>query len=330
MITAYTPTEAHLSAGALSSLSSETVWIDLLEPTDDEKKAIENQLDITIPTYDDMQEIEASSRLYLEDEALFMTASILSNADSNNPQGKAITFILSGSTLVTVRYATPLSFAGFIRQATHHRPHGPRPTADAVLSGLLETIIDRMADVMERTDADLNRISHSIFRTGTTGPDGAKKVNKPRNDLQEVLQAIGQNGDLSSKAMETLLGIDRMITFMAQNGDGLISTDIRLRAKTMMRDIHSLTDHAAFLSNKINFLLDATLGMINIEQNTIIKIFSVVAVVFLPPTLFASFYGMNFDLMPELKLDFGYPLALSLMIVSVFTPYLFFKRKGWL
>ncbi len=327
MITVYTLIDEHLEQGDISALSPAALWIDLLEPTGDEKKAVENMLGINIPTREEMQEIEASSRLYQEDDALYMTAPILSNVDSRRPQGSAITFILTRLCTITVRYATPLSFITFAHRATRQR--GLCLTADAVLSGLLETIIDRIADIMERIGNDLDAVSHEIFR-----PDyletKEQPPNRPRNDLQEILRSIGRNGDLTSKARDTILGIGRMITFLSQSDESLTRKEIRLRAKIMTRDIRSLTEHASFLSTKINFLLDATLGMINIEQNNIIKIFSVVAVVFLPPTLIASIYGMNFEIIPELKLEFGYPMALLLMVFSVALPYIFFKRKGWL
>ena len=327
MITVYTLVDEHLEQGDITALSPAALWIDLLEPTAEEKEAVQAMLAIDIPTREEMQEIEASSRLYRESEALYMTAPILSNVDSRRPQGAAITFILTRLCTITVRYATPLSFITFAHRATRQR--GLCMTPDAVLSGLLETIIDRIADIMERIGNDLDSISHEIFR-----PDyqdsGDTPQNKPRNDLQEILRSIGRNGDLSSKARDTILGIGRMITFLSQGDDVPARKEIRLRAKTMTRDIRSLTEHASFLSNKINFLLDATLGMINIEQNNIIKIFSVVAVVFLPPTLIASIYGMNFKFMPELDFDYGYIMALLMMVVSVATPYFFFKRKGWL
>ncbi len=327
MITVYTLIDEHLEQGDISALSPAAVWIDLLEPTSEEKEAVQAMLAIDIPTREEMQEIEASSRLYQEGEALYMTAPILSNVDSRRPQGSAITFILTRLCTITVRYATPLSFITFAHRATRQR--NLCLTADAVLSGLMETIIDRIADIMERIGNDLDTISHQIFRPDYQDTDD-KQQTKPRNDLQEILRSIGRNGDLSSKARDTILGIGRIITFLSQSDESLTRKEIRLRTKTMTRDIRSLTEHASFLSTKINFLLDATLGMINIEQNNIIKIFSVVAVVFLPPTLIASIYGMNFKSMPDLDLAYGYPMALMFMVISVAMPYLFFKRKGWL
>jgi magnesium transporter len=153
----------------------------------------------------------------------------------------------------------------------------------------------------------------------------------PVSSFQDVLRRLGRKGDLTSKARESLFGIERLLIFFSQScGRDEKGRDLRPRVETMIRDVRSLADHSTFLSSKVTFLLDATLGMINIEQNAIIKIFSVVAVVFLPPTLIASIYGMNFDLMPELHWWFGYPLAICLMIGSALAPFLYFKRRGWL
>ena len=149
-------------------------------------------------------------------------------------------------------------------------------------------------------------------------------------DFQKLIARIGRAGDLATKARESLVSIGRLLAFAIQASQARGRKGSGSRLKTVGRDVASLSDHASFLNQKINFMLDATLGMINIEQNAIIKIFSVAAVVFLPPTLIASIYGMNFTDMPELGLPFGYPLALALMVVSAILPYWYFKRRGWL
>jgi magnesium transporter len=194
----------------------------------------------------------------------------------------------------------------------------------AVLLGLIETIIDRMADYIERIQGEVEILSRSIFEM-----KGGTASRQKRFDV--LLKSIGREGELTSRARESTHSLGRLLTFLTQvvnerKADKLM----KARVRTAARDVASLTDHVSFLSNKIVFLLDATLGMINIEQNNIIKIFSIVAVVLLPPTLIASIYGMNFELMPELRWTFGYPLALLAMVISAVLPYFFFKRKGWL
>jgi magnesium transporter len=201
-----------------------------------------------------------------------------------------------------------------------------------VLISLLEAVVDRAADHLERVGTIVDDTSRQIFNTDRRS--SSRRVRKKAPNLQELLEKIGEEGDFNSKMRESLVSIGRLAAFMSAILEPLKQTramkDHRARIKILQRDIISLTDHASFLSGKISFLLDAVLGMISIEQNGIIKIFSVAAVVFLPPTLVASIYGMNFKIIPELDWAMGYPFALALMIVSAVLPYIYFKRKGWL
>jgi magnesium transporter len=295
------------------------VWLDLYQPSEAEEDAVERALGIEVPTREEMKEIEASSRLYREDDALFMTATLVTNADSETPESSALTFILAGDRLVTVRYADPLPFRAFATYALRH----PGACGDgyAVFGGLLEAIIDRIADVLEADGADLDRLSREVF---------SRSAAQTSRDFQKILSRLGRAGDLASKVRESLVSLGRLLAFAIQGTQARGRKTGSARLKTIGRDVASLSDYAAFLNNKVGFLLDATLGMINIEQNAIIKIFSVAAVVFLPPTLIASIYGMNFAHMPELGWPLGYPLALALMVVSAILPYLYFKRRGWL
>ena len=300
-------------------LPERTVWLDLYQPSAEEEKAVERVLGIEVPTREEMKEIEASSRLYREDDALFMIATLVTNAESEAPESTAVTFILAGDRLITVRYADPLPFRAFVAYALRH----PTACADgyAVLIGLLEAIVDRIADVLEAVGADLDRLSRDTFsRSGA----------QASRNFQKLLSRLGRAGDLASKVRESLVSLSRLLAFAVQGIQSSGRKGGGSRLKTVGRDVASLSDYASFLSNKIGFLLDATLGMINIEQNAIIKIFSVAAVVFLPPTLIASIYGMNFEHMPELAWPLGYPMALVLMVVSAILPYWYFKRRGWL
>jgi magnesium transporter len=302
---------------------AEASWIDLYQPTREEEKAVERALGLEVPTREEMQEIEVSSRLYEDNGILYMTASVLMNADSDQPQSTAITFILVGHKLATIRYGEPRAFRTFPTHAA--RMPGVCQTGESTLLGLLDTIIDRTADILERIGADSDKLSREIFGPGSSGRPG--RVSS--DDLRRALRELGRHQDLSSKARESLVTMGRLLTFLATPGTER-SKDFRNRVKSLARDAHSLTEYTAFLSNNLTFLLDAMLGLINIEQNAIIKIFSVAAVVFLPPTLIASIYGMNFDVMPELGWRFGYPLAIVLMVISAILPYLYFKRRGWL
>jgi magnesium transporter len=149
-------------------------------------------------------------------------------------------------------------------------------------------------------------------------------------DLRAVMERIGRDGDLTSKARESLVTLARQLTFIQQSTAIQLPRELVARYRSMARDVLALSDHASFLANKSSFMLQATLGLLNIEQNNIIKIFSVAATMFLPPTLIASIYGMNFEFMPELDKHYGYPLALLLMVVSAVVPYIYFRRRGWL
>jgi magnesium transporter len=323
MIRWYTQENGRLKAvEATPSGVDQLVWIDLDSPSDREEADLETLLGIDIPTKEEMEEIEISSRLYNEDGAAFMTATLPSQADSDDPLMLPVTFVLTGNRLVTIRYHEPRIFQTFPTRA--EKMSMGCETGEGVLLALLEAIIDRLADILERAGRDIDGLSRSIFQHQADKPTKTQ-------DFQRVLKEIGRKGDLTSNIRESLLTLERLIGFL---GHGSLqrksSKEVRERIKTLARDARSLADHASFLSQKITFLLDATLGMINIEQNAIIKIFSVAAVVFLPPTLVASSYGMNFEFMPELQWRLGYPWAIGLMIVSAIIPYLYFKRRGWL
>jgi magnesium transporter len=273
-----------------------------------------------VPTREEMKEIETSNRLYEEDGALYMTSVIVAKIETDRPETSAITFILVRNKLITIRYTDSLSFRRYIAHAERH-PSVAGASA-TILGGLLESIVERTADVLERVGADLDELSASVF--------ASQRRRTVSRDLRAVMERIGRNGDLTSKARESLVSLGRLLTFVQQAASIALPNDQRARFRTLSRDILSLSDHASFIANKLTFMLEATLGLINIEQNNIIKIFSVAAVVFLPPTLIASIYGMNFEHMPELRWMLGYPFALLVMVVSAILPYVYFKRRGWL
>lgn len=299
------------------------VWADMFTPTKDEETMIEQWLGVGVPTREEMEEIEISSRLYVEDGAYFMTATLPSQADSDDPVMSPVTFVLRRNLLVTIRYHEPRAFQTFPMRA--EKASTGCTTGETILIGLLEAIVDRLADVLERASRGVEAISKDIFNPTAT------KASKRDRDFQRLLKDIGRKETLTSDIRDSLTSLQRLSGFLANAvGQGKNGKDSKAHVKTLSRDVLSLTDHANFLSQKITFLLDATLGMINIEQNGIIKIVSVAAVVFLPPTLVASIYGMNFELMPELKWLFGYPFALGMMVVSAILPYWYFRRRGWL
>jgi magnesium transporter len=305
----------------------EFLWADLFEPTVAEEKAVESLLTVDVPTRDEMKEIETSSRLYEENGAVYMTATVGSKLDTPMPESSAITFILANDRLITNRYVDPTPVRRFM-QFVERSPAACTSSA-TLLAGLLESFVERIADLLERVQAELDAVSHTIFgRSNGAGPQ--KKMPPGSGDLQAMIQKIGANGDLVSKARESLVSFQRLLMYVQQANGVTLSQDQRGRFTSTLRDVQSLSDHATFLGNKIQFLLDAVLGLINLEQNNIIKIFSVAAVMLMPPTLVASVYGMNFHFMPELEEHWGYPMALLAMVVSAVLPYLYFRRKHWL
>lgn len=298
------------------------VWIDLVNPSPDEEADLQARLGIGLPSREDMEEIEISSRLYQNDGAAFMTATLPAQTEQDQPVMAPVTFILAGQRLITVRYHEPRAFVTFPLRAS--RVNLGCGNGEAVLVALLEAIVDRLADVLERAGREIDAISQNVFRPQTARPTAGR-------DFHGLLQAIGRKGDLTSKIRDSLVTLERLIGYLGPlTLQRKSEQDIRARVETLGRDAGSLNDYVSFLSQKVTFLLDATLGLVNIEQNATIKIFSVAAVAFLPPTLIASIYGMNFEIMPELAWPWGYPLALGLMVTSAVLPYLYFKRRGWL
>jgi magnesium transporter len=297
------------------------VWFDLVNPAPGEDKLIERRLGIAVPTREEMQEIEVSSRLYTEHHARFMTATLMCNSDTAVPKTTAVTFILAKHCLVTVRYDDPRPFMITSNKLTRICP--ANTTGETVLMELLDAVIDREADLLERIGIDVDQVSHDIFDPHGRGPEQGQSY-------METLKTIGSKGDLTSKVRESLVSLGRLLLFLANEAEGMRwLKDVRLQLISMQRDVQSLSDHATYLSNKITFLLDALLGVVTLEQNNVIKIFSIAAVVLLPPTLVATVYGMNFKNMPELDWQYGYPIALFLMVVAAIVPYYIFKWKKW-
>jgi magnesium transporter len=298
------------------------VWFDLVNPNLEEDKTVERRVGIAVPTREEMQEIEVTSRLYVENGARYMTATLMCQSDTAAPKTTPVTFILSGHRLITVRYDEPRPFMIVGNKLARLCP--PAVSGESVLMDLLDAVIDRAADILERIGTEVDQVSHDIFE-----PEGAPADRS--KSYHVILKTIGRKGDLTSKVRESLVSIGRLLLYLANEADSMRwAKDQRAVLKGMQRDVQSLSDHATYLTNKIQFLLDALLGMVTLDQNNVIKIFSVAAVVLLPPSLVATIYGMNFKHMPELDWFFGYPFALALVLMAAVLPYYFFKWKKWL
>lgn len=301
---------------------AQAIWFDLYKPTADEDRAVEQALGITVPTRDEMDEIQISNRLYHEDGATYATASIVVGMSMGTPVLEPFTLILARGRLVSVRYAEPKPIEQFLARAC--KPGNSLMGATGILTEMMEGLVNRASDLLGDAVADLDRLTRDVF-------DPRQKVgaSSPLR-MKIMLKQLGQIGDLLSKLRDSLVSLRRLFNFLAADFSATELATVRIQLQTLALDAEALIDHATFTSQKINLLVDAMLGLIGVEQNAIIKIFSVASVVFLPPTLIASIYGMNFDVLPELHWHYGYPAALVGMVASAVLPYLFFKHKGWL
>ena len=298
------------------------LWIDLLEPTRAEDHLVEAFLGISIPTREEMQDIEPSEIIYTEGDARYMTARVLCQSDTEQPRLVAVSFILTAQALVTVRYDEPRAFTMFTQRAA--KPTGCGHQPEAVFDGLLEAIIDRAAEILGRVGDQIEDLSRSVFERRSD------KLERS-GGYQGVIRQLGRQAGLISNVRESMVSLERMLIFMQANyARPTKRSGFQAEWRTAIRDVQSIEDHATFINNKVQFILNATLGLVSLEQNKIIKIFSVAAVIFLPPTLIASSYGMNFKNMPELNWEYGYPMALGMMVLSVACTYTFFKMKRWL
>ncbi|MBU2581535.1 MAG: magnesium transporter CorA family protein [Alphaproteobacteria bacterium] len=310
------------TAPATGGAARPPVWIDLQEPTLAEIAEIESEFGINLPSRDEMQEIEVSSRLYQEGQAHFMTTMLVYRVDTSDPQTGEVTFVLMKDTAITIRFASPRAFQNFSRQAT--TGDIPCRSPEAIIIGLLETIVEREADLIELLQNRTETTSKQIFEMKGHEYSRARRYSV-------ALKEIGKINVLTSRTRESLVTQSRLLTYFsnfAQNS--ALDGSMRQRIRTIQQDVISLSAHVDYLSGRLTFLMDATIGLVSIEQNQIIKLFSVVAVMLMPPTLIASIYGMNFRHMPELDMTWGYPIAVSAMVVSAIVPFVYFKRKGWL
>ncbi len=300
-------------------------WIDLFAPSVEEENAVEAFLGLSIPTREEAQEIETSSRFYEEDGSTFLNLAVLIGVDAKTPKLSPLSFVVAGSWVVTVRYEESAAFRQFHSHVV--RPQGTCRSASAVVMHLTEALIDRAADVVEKVGADIDTINTDIFSRGTR----AERGGKIREDkLATFLEKIAYQNDIISKSRESLVSIERMVQYLSSAEIGWSNKKSDHHRLVMMgRDIGSLTDQLSFLSSKATFLLDATLGLITVEQNNVIRVFTVAATILLPPTLIGTIYGMNFTRMPELDWPFGYPLAIGLMVAAGIVPYLVLKKRGW-
>jgi magnesium transporter len=302
-------------------LASDVVWVDLLKPTPGEIAAVEEGSGLTLPSQEELSEIESSSRLRTDGDVLFLSAPLVSRAQMQDPETTPVGFVLAPELLVTVRYEPLGSFDAYQGTA--------RGSAAEVFVGLIEAIVDRIADILEHIAVDLDKLSHRLFRSRSVA-GGVRRTRAQENaDLRSILRRLGAGGDLASKIRDSLLALARIVPYVATMRGSDLPSQVKTRLETLRQDLASLNDYEAHLLNKVQLLMDATLGLINVEQNDIIKVLTIVSVVGVPPTLVASMYGMNFKYMPELEWAWGYPYGLAMIAITAIAPLIWFKWRGW-
>ena len=303
---------------------SDAVWIDLLDPTDDERQRVEQATKLRLPTKAAIEEIESSSRVFKEGAAFYLSTPVLESTDCMKGAVTTVGFVLSPAQLVTLRFGHVAAFDAVT--ATYASVTAPS-ARDAFLK-LLEAIVEHTADALEHASAELESISHAAFHAEPAG--GRYSLAKSSKALRGALRRIGRMGDGISHIRDTLLGLGRIAAFVHEGGHETRGAADVTRSSAIRTDIVSLNEYELHLSNKVQFLLDATLGFINIEQNDIVKTLTVASVVGVPPVLVAGIYGMNFKNIPELSWSLGYPYAVVLIVVSALVPVAWFKWRGWM
>jgi len=295
---------------------ADPVWVDLTDPTDDERTWVKTIYGVTLPGEDEVKDIEASARYYeAENGYLHLRTDFLLEEEDGPSRIVTVAFILARKMLFSV-HTDDLPVFRLVRMRARSRPGSIADYMDVLLD-LYATDAEYSADALEGIYQNLEEVSGRVLQEEFTDQDAAAALN-----------AIAHEEDLNGRIRRNMMDTRRAVSFLMRGR--LLNSEQFEEARQILRDIESLDGHTSFLFDKINFLMDATVGFININQNKIIKIFSVASVAFLPPTLIASIYGMNFKWLPELEWPLGYPFALLLMVISAIAPFWYFRRRGWL
>ena len=298
-------------------------WIDLLNPTDSEVEFVENTTGFRVPHREALEEIESTSRNYQEGGAIYLSAPLIARAASPDGVLTPVGFILGQRVLITLRFAELSAFTAAATQAQAMR----ELSSGEAFVRLLEQIVDRGADLLEHAGGELDQLSHRAFHANRVRN---RDIAEASTRLREALRAVGRMGDRTSQIRDSLLGLGRITAYASETCGARLEPELERRLSAVRADIMSLNDYEAHLANKVQFLLDATLGFINIEQNDIVKVLTIASIVGVPPVLVAGIYGMNFKIIPELSWAWGYPYSLMLMLVSALIPLIWFKWRGWM
>lgn len=290
------------------------IWLDLIEPTEEERTELQEGLGQSLASFLELEDIEASARFFEDEDGLHLHSFFYCEDEDDYADLASVAFTIRDGRLFTLRDRELPAFRLYRMRSRYQRLE--ECNAYEVLLDLFETKIEQLADVIETGYSELEKLSRVIL-------DG-----KQGEAFNDALSTLTEQEDNSSKVRMCLMDTQRALSFLVRK-TRLPANQLE-QAREILRDIESLQPHNESLFQKVNFLMQAAMGYINIEQNKIMKFFSVVSVMFLPATLVASTYGMNFEFMPELHFKYGYPMAIGLMIAAALTPYIYFKRKGWL
>ncbi len=291
----------------------QALWIDAVDPDEPERALVEEVLHAELPESDDVEEIEASARFFEDAQGLHIHSLFLTQEEGRHTT-TTVAFILQPSRLISFRDMEIADFRLLRMRARHGRIHAHDP--EELLITIFEQKVENLADTIEDLHERLEDVSYMVLED-------------EQGDLEEAIDQLAKLENSNGRIRMCLMDTQRALSFLLRHLSPA-KLELRERCRDIVRDIETLMPHVNFVFEKVNFLMDSAQGFINIEQNQIIKIFSIVAVVFLPPTLIASIYGMNFEHMPELQWEYGYPLSLLMMLLAGIAPYVYFKRKGWL
>jgi magnesium transporter len=324
---AYAPTLPSANGGGKGGgvhTAPKVSWLDLLDPTNEERTSVERNYGLKLPSREELSEVESSSRISEENGVLFLSMPIVSHVHAIEEAPSPIGFVLSKEVLITIRYTQLRSFDAAAAKFSKSDVRGSSVDAFATL---VDEMVDLSADMLEGIAAELDTVSRSVFLKTRTR---RRHPTQSNDALHRTLIEVGNAGERLSRIRGSLLGLQRIVPFVSESERDWIPDNMRSRLKTAQADLLSLTDYETHLSDKVQFLLDAVLGFISTKQNDIFTVLTIVSVIGIPPTLVASIYGMNFKNMPELDWAWGYQFGLALIALSTILPFLWFKWRGWL
>src|SRR5215471_4587575 len=300
---------------------ADQAWVDLVSPTEAERSAFERVSGLRVPSKNELGEIEATSRLQIKNDALYMTAPMIFAAENEPWLPTPVGFALSKQLLMTVRFAKSVAFDTVAKETRG----AEKPDPTAVFVRLLEELVDHLADLLESASRDLDDASHTIFR-----PDYEKQLSHETTALRRLMISTGRTSERMARIHYTLVCLDRMAKFTIDRARDWLKPDMVARLQSICSDVASLVHFSEGLVSRVQFLQDAAVGIISSDQNDVIKVLTIASVVGVPPVLVAGIYGMNFKNIHEYDWAWGYQWGLLLIVISALLPLIWFKWKNWI